>query len=621
MRLTERALPHCVYPKGQFCFQWMINTQTLPVKVLLTAMEPSAAMGCMNIGNLTSTLPVIPYQKLTDLYYLSRGGFGTVFKAQHSDWRTTVAIKCLKLDCPVGERERNCLLKEAEVLHKARFNYIIQIFGICNEPEFFCIVTEFMSNGSLDLLLHEKDMYPGLAWPLRLRILYEIALGVNFLHNMNPPLLHHDLKTQNILLDGEFHVKIADFGLSKWRQLSVSKGSGSKPTEMGGTVIYMPPEKYEPSKSRRADVKHDMYSYAIIMWEVLSRQIPFEEVTNPMQIMFSVLRGTRPDTSLDSLPAEIPSRETLISLMTCGWTSNPDERPSFLKCLIELEPMVRKFDEIDFLEAVLEIKRSKLMGTSGCCAAQSVCEKSIEKGSLNMLKERPNPWLESSTSGSGSCSSQDTDISLPGALTSSNVAPSKEGLPSSFLAHNLEPPESLKDSCAVNNLNGYQSARPLNELNIPIKTDLPVTEYETQLDNLPLKMQPQQQEYSPPLQHSPSSQGPIAQWISTQREKIVAQMTEACLNQSLDALLARSMLMREDYELVMNQPTRTAKVRQLLDHCHRHNEDFCHIVVRKLHDNKQMGLQPYPAEISSAKAAVLPSALPLSMSYNIPRNL
>lgn len=52
-------------------------------------------------------------------------------------------------------RERNCLLKEAKVLHKARFNHIIQILGICNEPEFFCIVTEYMSNGSLDLLLHQ----------------------------------------------------------------------------------------------------------------------------------------------------------------------------------------------------------------------------------------------------------------------------------------------------------------------------------------------------------------------------------------------------------------------------------------------------------------------------------
>lgn len=585
-------------------------------------MEPPAATGCVNIGSLTSTLPEIPYQKLTDLYYLSRGGFGTVFKAQHSDWRTTVAIKCLKLDSPFGERERNCLLKEAEVLHKARFNYIIQIFGICNEPEFFCIVTEFMSNGSLDLLLHEKDMYPVLAWPLRLRILYEIALGVNFLHNMNPPLLHHDLKTQNILLDGEFHVKIADFGLSKWRQLSVSKGSGSKTTEMGGTVIYMPPEEYDPSKSRRADVKHDMYSYAIIMWEVLSRQIPFEDVTNPMQIMFSVLRGTRPDTSLDSLSADIPSRETLISLMTCGWTANPDDRPSFLKCLIELEPMVRKFDEIDFLEAVLEIKKSKLRQRSVCCSAQNVCETRSDETSLNMLKGSSSPWRENSNSGSGSCSSQDTDISQPSSLTSDR-APSKEGLPSSFIAPNLDPPASLIDNSAVNNLNDYQSARFMNDLNIPVK---PVTECETLLDNLTLKPQPPSQpqrqvNYSPPLEDLAPSQGPFSHWIALRREKIASQMTEACLNQSLDALLARSMLMREDYELVVNQPTRTAKVRQLLDNCYKHNEEFCRVIVRKLYDNKQSGLQPYPPDISSPTTPLIPSAPPLSVSYSFPRNV
>lgn len=54
----------------------------------------------------------------------------------------------------------------------------------------------------------QKDLYPELGWPLKLRTLYEIALGVNFLHNMNPPLLHQDLKTQNILLDGEYHVKV-----------------------------------------------------------------------------------------------------------------------------------------------------------------------------------------------------------------------------------------------------------------------------------------------------------------------------------------------------------------------------------------------------------------------------
>ncbi|XP_059358341.1 receptor-interacting serine/threonine-protein kinase 2 [Carassius carassius] len=574
--------------------------------------------GCVNICSLTSTLPVIPYRKLTDLHYISKGGFGTVFRAQHSDWRTKVAIKCLKLDSPVGERERNCLLKEAEVLHKARFNHIIQIFGVCNEPEFFCIVTEYMTNGSLDELLHEKDMYPAVAWPLRLRILYEIALGVNFLHNMTPPLLHHDLKTQNILMDGEYHVKIADFGLSKWRQLSITKGSSSKPAEMGGTVIYMPPEEYEPSKNRRADVKYDMYSYAIIMWEVLSRRIPYEEATNPMQIMFSVLRGSRPDTGLDSLSADIPSRETLINLMTCGWTTNPDERPSFLNCLIELEPMMRRFDEIDFLEAVLEVKRSKYMKPSSCCS-------STQKIQEKIVKEQNVPWPDnSSTSGSGSCSSQEAEMSHPGFLTistpSQGVSGAQAGPPASLISLPLDPPKPLVDHYSRNNLSPeYQTAQPVSDISIPFKPRAPQSEIDLALAIQPLTLQPHPQDFVT----ASDTQGPATRWIAARREEIVRQMTEACLNQSLDALLSRELLMREDYELVVNQPTRTAKVRKLLDTCERHSEDFCRVVVRKLQDNKQMGLHPYPDLCTTSPPPppyTAPSAPFLSNSFNNIRN-
>ncbi|KAK1174078.1 receptor-interacting serine/threonine-protein kinase 2-like [Acipenser oxyrinchus oxyrinchus] len=581
--------------------------------------------GCVNLCSLTSTLPVIPYQKLTDLHYLSKGGFGTVFRAQHSDWRTTVAIKCLKLDCPVGERERNSLLKEAEVLHKARFNYIIQIFGVCNEPEFFCIVTEYMSNGSLDQLLHGREIYPRLAWSLRLRILYEIALGVNFLHNMTPPLLHHDLKTQNILLDAEFHVKIADFGLSKWRQLSISKASGSKPPEMRGTVIYMPPEEYEPSSNRRTDVKHDMYSYSIIMWEALSRKIPFEEATNPMQIMFSVLRGSRPDTSEDSLPFDIPSRDTLIELMTSGWATNPDVRLSFIKCLIELEPMVRRFDEIDVLEAVLEVKKSKLV--SGSRYSSSSTFEKCQKGqkTLNVMKNVP-PWQDGS---SASWSySEEAGFSQPQFLTVSCAPPSNFG-PSKDLQEPSNDSYSkkmdFKDNCNYNipvqselihlnplssiptamqdppmtliapsfednmpNQQIYQSARTQSDFNIPCKPSVPESECAAQLSKMTVQPSPTVfiPEYAQP--------GVAQQWIQARREDVVTQMTEACINQSLDALLSRELLMREDYELITTQSTRTAKVRKLLDTCDSQGEDFARIIVQKLKDNKQMGLQPYP---------------------------
>lgn len=220
----------------------------------------------MNEEAICSALPTIPYRKLADLCYLSRGASGTVSSARHADWRIQVAVKHLHIHTPLLDSERNDVLREAEILHKARFSYILPILGICNEPEFLGIVTEYMPNGSLNELLHRKNEYPDVPWPLRFRILHEIALGVNYLHNMNPPLLHHDLKTQNILLDNEFHVKIADFGLSKWRMMSLSQSRSIKSAPEGGTIIYMPPENYEPGQKSRATVKHDIYRYSILLF-------------------------------------------------------------------------------------------------------------------------------------------------------------------------------------------------------------------------------------------------------------------------------------------------------------------------------------------------------------------
>uniref|UniRef100_UPI00398E8343 receptor-interacting serine/threonine-protein kinase 2 isoform X2 n=1 Tax=Pristiophorus japonicus TaxID=55135 RepID=UPI00398E8343 len=550
---------------------------------------------------ISSILDVVPYQKLVDLHYISRGGYGVVFRAQHSDWRIAVAVKCLQFDSPMGEGERNSLLKEAEVLHRARFSHIIQIYGICNEPEFMGIVTEYMSNGSLDQLLHQKDTYPTLPWSLRLRILYEITLGVNFLHNMNPPLLHHDLKAQNILLDAEFHVKIADFGLSKWRRLTMSKSSGLKSPTAGGTIIYMAPEQYEPNKAKRADVKHDMYSYAIIMWEVLSRKQPFEDATNPVQVMFSVLQGSRPDTSEESLPLDIPNRETLLELMISGWSQDPNERPSFIKCLMELEPVVRAFNELTLLEDILYLKRAKGDCDSGHFSSYEKLNGDLK--SLNTPVQAMNLGPRTLTSHQENVSFQQSTV-VPQQLSS--TAPS-------LSPYNIMPTVSEKNADVCKDIsntdeNVLSSMKYQDE---ELYTPSLVTPSEE--DNLPQTAICQPDNNFTPGRGVPESepdygQGLITfqsstesvfqsvahQWIQSKREDIINQMTEACLNQTLDALISRDLIMKEDYELISTKPTRTAKVRQLLDTSDNQGEDFARVIVQKLKDNKQMGLQPYP---------------------------
>ncbi|NXT49631.1 RIPK2 kinase, partial [Pluvianellus socialis] len=569
----------------------------------------SGGDGGVRPGAISYSLPSIPSRKLPDLRFISRGAYGTVLYSELNICFEFPNIGMVMLFVYFFSlSDRNHLLKEAEILHKARFSYILPILGICNEPEFLGIVTEYMTNGSLNQLLHGKDEYPDIPWCLRFRILYEIALGVNYLHNMNPPLLHHDLKTQNILLDDEFHVKIADFGMSKWRVISMSQSRSETSLPEGGTIVYMPPEDYNPSQKTRASVKHDIYSYAIIMWEVMSRKQPFEEVINPLQIMYSVSQGQRLDLSEESLSMDIPHRVLIIRLIGSGWAQDPDERPSFLKCLIDLEPALRTFDEIAMLEAVILLKRSKSLYESRCIY-KSGKKTDVEQISLNI----PLNPQEETYSGSIQCD----------ALPLRSISPDISGLKSVPKCNILSSGRDTNDFihvwffffCKLSALDGNsEGLHPLSSQS----TDENISV--TQSAKLLLH----------PYSHFPASEKSISdasnsascilrsspihsdfvletiqqniahQWIQSKREEIIDQMTEACLNQSLDALLSRFLLMKEDYELISTKPTRTSKVRQLLDTSDSQGEEFARIIIQKLKDNKQLGLQPYPDIVSNS---------------------
>ncbi|XP_074156585.1 receptor-interacting serine/threonine-protein kinase 4 [Sminthopsis crassicaudata] len=265
---------------------------------------------------------------------IGSGGFGQVYKVRHINWKTWLAIKCSP-SLHVDEKERMELLEEAKKMEMAKFRYILPVYGICREP--VGLVMEYMETGSLEKLLASEP----LPWELRFRIIHETAVGMNFLHCMSPPLLHLDLKPANILLDAHYHVKISDFGLAKCHGLSHSQDLSID--GLFGTIAYLPPERIK-EKSRFFDIKHDVYSFAIVIWGVLTQKKPFADEKNILHIMVKVVKGHRLE-----LPPISKSRpracNNLIRLMQKCWQDDPQSRPSFQEITAETEDLCEKPDD------------------------------------------------------------------------------------------------------------------------------------------------------------------------------------------------------------------------------------------------------------------------------------
>ncbi|XP_030648664.1 receptor-interacting serine/threonine-protein kinase 4 isoform X3 [Chanos chanos] len=265
---------------------------------------------------------------------IGSGGFGQVYKVRHVQWKTWLAIKCppsLHMD----EKERTELLEEAKKMEAAKFRYILPVYGICEDPQ--GLVMEYMETGSLETLLASEP----LPWELRFRIIHETAVGMNFLHCMNPPLLHLDLKPANILLDAHYHVKISDFGLARWNGLS--RNDDISRDGFCGTIAYLPPERII-EKDRISDTKHDVYSFSIVIWGILTQKKPYQGENNILHIMVKVVRGARPE--LSSIPRSRPQAcAGFLALMQKCWAHSPEARPSFQDITSEAEDLCSKPQE------------------------------------------------------------------------------------------------------------------------------------------------------------------------------------------------------------------------------------------------------------------------------------
>ncbi|XP_056401524.1 receptor-interacting serine/threonine-protein kinase 3-like isoform X1 [Hyla sarda] len=184
------------------------------------------------------------------------------------------------------------------------------------------LVMEYMPYGSLRSLF---DIIPDVPWALRFQILHQVALGMNYLHSLDPPIIHRDLKPSNVLLSKHLDVQITDFGLSK-----IIGATSSITPSNAGTLSYMAPEalkdiNYHPTKS------YDVYSYGILTWTVFSSEEPYPGI-NAALIQHFVSEGQRPRDSVLDQYRDVKMVPEAKDLMIKCWNQKAEDRPSFNDC-------------------------------------------------------------------------------------------------------------------------------------------------------------------------------------------------------------------------------------------------------------------------------------------------
>uniref|UniRef100_A0A6I8QYT1 Mitogen-activated protein kinase kinase kinase 7 n=1 Tax=Xenopus tropicalis TaxID=8364 RepID=A0A6I8QYT1_XENTR len=265
----------------------------------------------------------IDYKEIEVEEVVGRGTFGVVCKAK---WRgKDVAIKQIE-----SESERKAFIVELRQLSRVNHPNIVKLYGACLNP--VCLVMEYAEGGSLYNVLHGAEPLPYYTAAHAMSWCLQCAQGVAYLHSMKPKaLIHRDLKPPNLLLvAGGTVLKICDFGTACDIQTHMTNNKGS--------AAWMAPEVFEGSNYSE---KCDVFSWGIILWEVITRRKPFDEIGGPaFRIMWAVHNGTRPPL-IKNLPKPIES------LMTRCWSKDPPQRPSMEEIVKIMTHLMQYFPGAD----------------------------------------------------------------------------------------------------------------------------------------------------------------------------------------------------------------------------------------------------------------------------------
>ncbi|XP_060832580.1 mitogen-activated protein kinase kinase kinase 12 isoform X1 [Bombus pascuorum] len=245
----------------------------------------------------------IPFESISELQWLGSGAQGAVFSGKLN--KEVVAVK--KVREP----------RETDIRHLRKLNHpnIVQFKGVCTQAPCYCIIMEFCPYGPLYDLLRAGEPVPP---PRLVSWSKQIAAGMAYLHAHK--IIHRDLKSPNVLIGQGEIVKISDFGTSReWNEISTRMS-------FAGTVAWMAPEiiRNEPCSE-----KVDIWSYGVVLWELLSGEIPYKDVDSS-----AIIWGVGNNSLHLPIPASCPEGYRLL-VKQC-WAAKPRNRPSFKHIEIHL---------------------------------------------------------------------------------------------------------------------------------------------------------------------------------------------------------------------------------------------------------------------------------------------
>jgi len=268
--------------------------------------------------------------------FIERDGEHYIGIGEHSDlWkgklevdtvRTLVAIKVLRGGSSSRPDFREQLIKELRRQgriwlrlshpHVAKFYGFVYNFGMLPG-----LVLEFYEGKNVMeyTKLESSD-------DTKLRLVGEIALGLKYLHQQWPPIIHGDLRGANVLVDSKGHAVVADYGLAL-----IINSSEFTSIKTAGTCRWTAPEIMDPPINDdvplpQFTLKSDIFSYAMTVFEIFAGEQPFNEKKSEGNVIFAILNGSRP-----VLPESIESKVDLVNLVRQSWSQNPDQRPTARK--------------------------------------------------------------------------------------------------------------------------------------------------------------------------------------------------------------------------------------------------------------------------------------------------